>query len=150
MRQFLFILLLASQVTGIIQTVNGQNDTLFNQYDGQGHKQGFWKVKYENGVLKYTGCFRDDKPVGEMKRFFEDGTLKADMFFDHSGITRVKLYYQDGPLAAEGNYLNTTKDSTWNYYSYYTKSLSNRETYAGKKTWNICKLFFKRPCGGRI
>ncbi len=111
-----------------------KKDTLFNQSDNQGHKQGFWKVKYDNGIIKYTAFFKDDKPIGLMKRYFEDGTIKAVMFFDPSGVTRTKIYYQDGPLAAVGNYINSAKDSTWNYYSYYTKSLSNTESYVnGKK-----------------
>lgn len=110
-------------------------DTIFNQTDKQGLKQGFWKVKYDNGTLKYTAFFKDDKPIGEMRRYFEDSTIKAIMIFDKtSSRSKAKLYYQEGPLAAEGNYMGTAKDSTWNYYSYYTKTLSNRETYVnGRK-----------------
>lgn len=129
MRAFLVYIFL---VTGL--STNAQNlaktDTIFNQTDKQGLKQGFWKVRYDNGALKYTAFFKNDKPVGVMKRYFEDNTLKAVMVFDKtSTISRTKLYYQDGPIAAEGNYVKSAKDSTWSYFSYYTKTISNRETY---------------------
>jgi antitoxin component YwqK of YwqJK toxin-antitoxin module len=111
-----------------------KGDTLFNQTDKQGKKQGYWKVKYEGGGIKYSAFFKDDKPVGLMKRYFEDHTIKAELLFEANGVkARAKLYYQAGPVAAEGNYINSLKDSTWNYYSYYTKTLSNRETYIKDK-----------------
>jgi len=110
-----------------------KGDTIFNQKDSQGRKQGFWKVQYPNGSIKYTACFKDDKPIGLLKRYFEDNSIKAEMIFDAKGKAKARIYYQDGPLAGEGNYINSFKDSTWNYYSYYTKALSNRETYVNNK-----------------
>ena len=74
--QIIFILLLYCAL-GIAQSVSQKGDTLFNQTDKQGKKQGFWKGKYEKGALKYTAFFKDDKPRGLMKRYFEDSTLKA-------------------------------------------------------------------------
>ncbi len=142
MRHYLFIFFLILPYIAHSQTIGSQSDTVFNQTDKQGHKQGYWKVKYDNGPLKYSAFFKDDKPLGLMKRYFEDGTLKAVMFFDPSGITRTKIYYQDGPIAAEGNYLNSARDSTWNYYSYYTKTLSNRETYINGKKNGKSVCFF--------
>jgi len=117
------------------QITKSGSDTIFNQTDKQGLKQEFWKGYYENGKLKYTGYFKDNKPVGILKRYFDDGSLKAIMKYDkNSAKAFTTLYYQDGDKAAEGNYLGTTKDSTWNYYSYYDKTISNREYYIkGKK-----------------
>lgn len=118
-----------------LQSFAQHGDTVFNQTDKQSKKQGFWKVKYPNGAIKYTARFKDDKPIGLLRRYFEDKTMKAEMVFDATGTkAKAKIYYQDGPLAGEGNYVNSLKDSTWNYYSYYTKTISNRETYIkGKK-----------------
>ena len=111
-------------------------DTLFNQTDKQGLKQGHWKVKYPNGVVKYTAYYKDNKPVGIMKRYFDDNSLMAELQFSPTvSKIKAKLYFQAGPLAAEGNYSQKDiKDSTWNYYSYYTKTIRSRESYAnGKK-----------------
>ena len=142
MRHYFIFIIIALTFFYKSQMIVAQIDTTFNQTDKQGYKQGFWKVKYENGELKYSAFFKDDKPLGLMKRYFEDGTLKAVMFFDISGITRTIIYYQDGPIAAEGNYLNSAKDSSWNYYSYYTKTISNRETYINGKKNGKSVCFF--------
>lgn len=135
MRHFLTIICVFLSCSGNAQFLAANGDTIFNKTDKQGKKQGYWKVKYDDGVIKYTAFFKDDKPIGLMRRYFEDNSLKAEMYFNNDGIrSKAKIFYQAGPLAAEGNYINSLKDSTWNYYSYYTKTLSNRETYLnGKK-----------------
>ncbi len=101
-----------------------------NQLDAKGQKQGAWKVTYENGKTKYEGTFKDNKPTGLMKRYFEDGSLKAEMYYYAlTDKSHAKLYFDNGVLAGEGNYIGNQKDSTWNYYSYYTKTLSMTEIY---------------------
>lgn len=105
-------------------------DTIFNQTDKQGLKQGYWKVKYDNGTIKYTAFFKNNKPVGEMRRYFEDGSIKAIMKFDATGVKAyAQLFYQAGPLGAEGVYINSQKDSAWKYYSFYSKKLTRVENY---------------------
>lgn len=112
------------------QTQQSTTDTLFNQTDKQGYKQGHWKVKYDNGAVKYTAFFKDNKTVGIVRRYFDDNTIKAILRFDIPGVKAyAKLYYQAGPLAAEGIYINSIKDSTWKYYSYYTQKHTRSETY---------------------
>jgi antitoxin component YwqK of YwqJK toxin-antitoxin module len=110
--------------------IQAQSDTIFNQTDANNHKQGFWKKNYPNGKLMYKGFFKDDKPVGEMRRFFESGSLKAILTYNASGeYARATLYYQDGNIAARGNYFTSLKDSTWVYYSFYDHSITARETF---------------------
>ncbi|MFO7655721.1 MAG: toxin-antitoxin system YwqK family antitoxin [Bacteroidales bacterium] len=105
-------------------------DTIFNQTDAKGLKQGFWKKYYPNGNLMYMGFLKNDKPVGEMKRYYESGGLKALMHFNEKGdYASVKRYYEDGTLASDGYYHNSEKDSTWNYYSYYDKKIKSSETF---------------------
>ena len=47
-----------------------------NQVDAQGKKQGFWTKKDAEGKLIYEATFKDDKPIGEMKRFHRTENLK--------------------------------------------------------------------------
>ena len=101
-----------------------------NQVDAKGFKQGAWKVTYENGQTKYEGTFKDNKPVGLMKRYYDDGTLKAEMLYMKDNKSHAKLYFNNGVLAGEGNYTGNLKDSVWNYYSYYTTTLRLSECYA--------------------
>jgi len=107
-----------------------KGDTIFNQVDNNGLKQGFWKAKYNNGNVKYTGYFKNDKPVGEFKRYFENSKLKALMYFSDIGEnTKAKLFYENGKLAAQGTYWESQKDSIWKYYSYYNGCLTYEESY---------------------
>jgi antitoxin component YwqK of YwqJK toxin-antitoxin module len=109
---------------------SNRQDTVFNQTDSKGWKQGYWKKYYPNGNLMYKGFFKDDKPVGEMKRYFESGNLKAILIFDEkTDYSSAKIYYEDGTLASDGFYSGSKKDSIWNYYSYYDRQLKSRETY---------------------
>ena len=131
--------------------VHGQNsgtgDTIFNQTDKQGLKQGFWKGYYPNKKVKYTGYFKDNKPVGTIKRYYDDGIIKANMVYNSKGKAFTTLFYQNGTKAAEGNYIGTLKDSIWNYYSYYDKTISNRENYVFGKKEGISVNYF--PSGNK-
>ena len=111
--------------------VQAQNDTLFNQTDARNLKQGWWKKSYSDGNLMYKGFFIDDKPVGEMRRYYETGALKAVLVYDSkSEYAHARLFYADGQLAADGWYYHSQKDSTWSYYSYYDHTLTSREVYS--------------------
>ena len=89
-----------------------------NQTDSKGLKQGEWISKYPNGNTRYTGFFKNDKPVGIWKRFHENGRLKAKLLnsFDIDK-TYAELYDQDGVLYAKGIFVKTAKDSTWSYFN---------------------------------
>jgi antitoxin component YwqK of YwqJK toxin-antitoxin module len=117
---------LNAQQTGQPET---KNDTIFNQLDKQGKKTGWWKGTYPDGTIRYYGYFEDGKPVGLMKRYMDDGTLQAKIYFYNDDRAFAKLYYNDGNLAAEGIYVNMKKDSLWKYYSYYSQELMAKEWY---------------------
>jgi antitoxin component YwqK of YwqJK toxin-antitoxin module len=126
---FVVSLFLLSMIVGA-----QQKDTVFNQTDARNLKQGWWKKSYPNGMIMYKGFFRDNKPVGEMQRYYETGALKASMLYDSKGeYAHARLLYADGQLAATGVFYNSLKDSTWCYYSYYDHSLTTREIYTRGK-----------------
>lgn len=110
--------------------VRAQNDTLFNQTDSQGLKQGFWRKHYPNGNVMYEGQFKDGKPVEELRRYYESGDLRVIMNYKkNSRPVYTRFYYDDGEIAAEGLYLDKKKDSLWKYYSFYTGALTSTENY---------------------
>jgi antitoxin component YwqK of YwqJK toxin-antitoxin module len=89
-----------------------------NMTDATGKKQGPWIKKYQNGNILYQGNFKDDKPTGEFKRYYEDGTSKAVLLYDATGITAIAVFYHpDGKKAAEGTYIAQKKEGKWKYYS---------------------------------
>src|SRR5665648_690404 len=78
-------------------------DTI-NQTDKEGHKQGHWIGKYTNGSIHYEGSFTDDKPVGEWKRFHQNGKIKAQMhFFPNTDKALAELFDSKGIRYAKGS-----------------------------------------------
>jgi len=89
-----------------------------NQTDASGLKQGRWIGKYTNGTIRYEGSFNDDKPVGEWKRYHENGKIKARLYHQpNTDKVTAELFDSNGVRYAKGNYKGTSKDSTWNYYN---------------------------------
>lgn len=111
------------------------NDTLLNRLDTNGLKQGRWKKYYNTGDMEYEGNFKNDKPVGEFKRFFPGNRIKAIMDHKEDGKTvYATLFYQNGKKAAEGIFIDKKKEGPWKYFSFYGGYLSYLENYMfGKK-----------------
>ena len=114
-----------------------------NQRDAAGRKQGYWEAVDNRGALVYTGYFKDDRPVGEMKRYYPTGGVRVIMNYDHeSKKVRTRFYWQNNELAASGNYIDTQRDSVWVFYSYYSKTVSRRVEYSeGKRNGKEQSLY---------
>jgi antitoxin component YwqK of YwqJK toxin-antitoxin module len=96
----------------------GISQEIVNQVDAKSLKLGKWIGKYPSGMIRYEGSFVNDKPVGEMKRFHENGKIKAILFhFPNSEKVKADLFDEGGVLYAKGYYLKTSKDSTWTYFN---------------------------------
>jgi antitoxin component YwqK of YwqJK toxin-antitoxin module len=105
-----------------------------NRRDAAGRKQGYWEAVDSKGGLVYSGYFKDDRPVGEMKRYYSTGEVRVIMNYDSKSTkARAKFFRQNGELAATGNYAGTRRDSVWLYYSYHTKTVSHRAEYTAGK-----------------
>jgi len=114
----ILILILIYQVT-VAQNVGQRgNDSIINYTDIQGNKQGKWIRKYEKDKIAYIGYFKNNKLVGNYKRWYYSGALKADINYNDDGsIGYAKLYWDNGKLMAKGKYINQNiKDSIWEYY----------------------------------
>jgi len=87
-----------------------------NQTDASGLRQGLWQKKQANGQLLYEGHFKNGKPVGEWKRFHENGQVKA--LIHYAGDTaKTQLFDEANKLLAEGNYINQEKEGIWMYFA---------------------------------
>jgi antitoxin component YwqK of YwqJK toxin-antitoxin module len=122
-------------VAAFFEQSGNTQDTLWNQTDSEGRKQGYWKKFYPDTSLQYIGFFCNGIPVGIFTRYYENGKIMAVMNHNKDGIhSFAELFYQNDTLAANGPYYRQAKDSIWNYYSYYTGALTFRENYVrGKK-----------------
>jgi antitoxin component YwqK of YwqJK toxin-antitoxin module len=115
-----------------------------NVTDATGKKQGTWTKKYPNGNILYQGTFKDDKPIGEFKRFYDDGTLKSLLVYDADGNTAIAIFYHpDGKKAAEGKYISQKKEGTWKYYSATTADyMISEENYTADKREGLSRKFY--------
>lgn len=119
-------------------------DTVFNQVDAMGRKQGPWRKYFRNGKLRYKGQFENDKAVGKFEHFYDDGNIKSIVLhLGESTESKVKHYYQNGGIAAEGAYIGNKKNAAWKYYSYYGAYLSYAETYKEGQKYGLSKKFYE-------
>jgi len=112
-----------------------QSGQSINQTDKEGRKQGHWIKKYPDGNILYDGYFKNDKPAGEFKRYYEDNTLKSLLVFSSDGTeAAATLYYQNGFTAYAGKYVNQLKEGRWKFFSPTTKGLLiSEEEYTGNR-----------------
>lgn len=88
------------------------------------------KEFFDNGAIKSTGTFLNEKPIGihrtynrfgnvtSSKSFNDDGTLDAIGIVDKDGkrLGKWKYLYEDGSTKSEGEYENGKKEGKWIYY----------------------------------
>lgn len=114
-----------------------------NETDAQGRKQGPWVKTYEGtSDVRYTGQFKDDKPVGTFKYYHEGGQLSAEMRFAQGGVSRCVNFHDNGQKMAEGKYVQEQqKDSIWNYYDR-NGALRKVEQYQGGKLHGLTVAYY--------
>ena len=113
-----------------------------NQVDAQGRKQCFWTKKDNEGKVVYQATFKDDKPIGEMKRFHPNGKIKATMnFVEGSDESEAQLFDERGKLIAQGKYSGQKKIGEWTYLL--DSKVVSTETYLNGQKNGISKRFYK-------
>lgn len=108
-----------------------------NRTDKQGKKQGHWIKKYPGETVMYEGFFKDDHPMGEFKRYFENQSLKSILIYSSDGRTaNATIYHINGNKSSKGTYVEQLKEGKWQFFSannsdyliseeYYSKNLRN-------------------------
>lgn len=112
-----------------------------NHTDNNGLKQGFWKRNYPNGRAMYEGVFNNDKPVGEWRRYHENGALRAILVHsENSDSVSAQLFDIVGKPVAEGTYVKEQKAGKWQYFTDGRK-VSEEEFVDGKKS-GISRIYY--------
>jgi antitoxin component YwqK of YwqJK toxin-antitoxin module len=122
---------------------SGQPETEINKTDQQGRKQGHWIKKYPNQSLLYDGHFKDDHPVGEFKRYYENNTLKSLLIYSSDGNEAdASIYHPNGYIASKGKYINQMKEGKWKFFSEFIKGYQISEDQYTKNLRNGLALKF--------
>jgi uncharacterized protein len=126
------------------QNIGQHGDTIINYIDINGNKQGHWEKKYRNGNIAYKADFKNNKVIGEYKRYYESGPVKSIIKYDKYGNKgKVVFFWDDGTKMAVGNYVNqNVKDSIWLYYAT-DGILIMLESYKNGKKDGISKKFWR-------
>ena len=94
--------------------------------------------KYNNGELMYKGYFQNGKPIGEFKRYYESGIIKAKLNYK-STYAYAELYNERGNKIAEGRYKESKKDSTWLYYK--AQNVIAKDNYFNGVKHGLCTVY---------
>src|SRR5665811_1832943 len=110
-----------------------QTDSQINKTDQQGRKQGHWIKRYPNENILYDGFFKDDHPVGEFKRFFENQSLKSILLYSSDGReAKATIYHPNGNISSKGTYIVQMKEGKWQFFSEFINGyLICEEYYSG-------------------
>lgn len=89
-----------------------------NVTDAMGRKQGSWRKTNSDGVLLYTGQFKDDVPVGEFRYYYDNGKTRAVSQMGTGGpVVETILYHKTGYRMAQGFYYDKKKNGVWLYFN---------------------------------
>jgi antitoxin component YwqK of YwqJK toxin-antitoxin module len=122
-----------------------QNQTELNITDLKGLKQGHWIKKYPNNNVMYEGFFKDNHPVGEFKRYYENKTLKSVLIFSSDGKEAIAtIYHPNGFISSKGKYINQLKEGKWQFFSSITEGYLICEEIYSKNLRNGPSLKFYR------
>jgi len=144
------VILISTLISFFYTTIFAQTKT--NQLDTNMLKQGSWKKAYPNGKTRYEGQFKNDKPIGLFKYYYESGELKSIANFSDNGKKSfVTTFYQNGKKWSEGNYIDEKKDSVWKYYDklgniqteeIFTKGIKNGASSIYYENGKLSSAFF--------
>ena len=120
-----------------------QTEAHLNITDQQGRKQGHWIKKYPSESIMYDGYFKDDHPVGEFRRYFEDKSLRSVLIYSEDGKKAIgTIYHSNGKISAKGTYVDQMKEGKWQFFSAFTDGYRISEEYYSKNLRNGLSLKF--------
>jgi antitoxin component YwqK of YwqJK toxin-antitoxin module len=96
---------------------------------------------YQNGKIKSTGIFKNNKANGDWKYYYEGGVLKMQGPFkdnEHNGYW--KYYYETGLVNMEGEIYREIKEGEWKYY-FENGNMKNTGSYKKNKKTGVWKYY---------
>lgn len=138
-RSIILLLLAGISISSIAQVADTINIT-----DSKGLKQGHWIKKDKAGKIQYDGYFKDDKPTGTFKRFYDNGKLQSLVILSSDGKSAdVEFYHPNGLMASKGKYINQLKEGKWQFFSsVFEGYLISEEEYRNNRKNGLSVKYF--------
>lgn len=121
----------------------------FNQVDANGKRQGKWKKYYSNERVRYEGQFKDGKPVGVFRYYYDTGKLQATNNHVGDGTVANHVYHPNGKIKAKGVFRNQKKDSLWQYFNT-NEQLVLEESYILDTLHGAQKVYYENQQLGEL
>lgn len=125
---------------------SGQSDTIFNQIDEHGFKQGYWKRTMTNNNRIYLYAieiYMNDKRNGLCIYFFPNGTKSTESHYRNDTLDGLSTIYRDyGSIRYEENFKDGKTDGFKRYYSVDGNLTEEQEYKEGVQT-GIYRLYSK-------
>ena len=130
------------------QVGHKENDTLVNYIDINNKKQGKWVKRYDDGQIRYKGYFDNDEPVGTFFYYHPDGSLKSVLDYSKKDVISAELYWPGGKPAATGKYNKLhQRIGYWKIY-FEDGVLSTEVNYINDTIDGFVRMFY--PSGDKL
>lgn len=114
----------------LVQTLLYRDGVLVEEVEEESISSIEQNEYYDNGEIKKSGFFIENKPVGVHKEYSTEGEVTVTLIYnDNSELTQKGIinsegkrvggweeYHKSGSVKAKGNYVNNKKHGTWQYY----------------------------------
>jgi antitoxin component YwqK of YwqJK toxin-antitoxin module len=137
------IIIIASLIT-LSSIATCQTETDLNKTDQEGKKQGHWIRRYPDKNIMYDGYFKNNHPVGEFKRYYENQAIKSLLIYnDDATVAEATLFFPNGNIASKGMYINQKKEGKWQFYSEYVRGFRiSEEHFSGNLREGVSLKFY--------
>lgn len=143
MRSSVMILL---SVFAFTLSCGAQSDTVFNQVDERGLKQGFWKRTMNDNSKTYLYAiesYKDGKRNGLCTYFFSNGKKETESYYRNDTLNGLSKVYKDyGGLRYEENFKDGRTHGFKKYYNSDGGLTEEQEYIEGVQT-GIYRLYSK-------
>lgn len=75
------------------------------------------EIYYENGQLKLSGSYKDDRKNGQWIYYYENGVISDESWFKDGELHgRSNTFYKNGKQRSSGFYRNGQRVREWGYF----------------------------------
>lgn len=86
-------------------------------YDVSGGKKGTWKYYDNNGNLKSTGNYENDRAQGKYISYYPDGNTEWEGNYKYDTLVGYYVsYHKNGSMENQGGYKNGEQQGEWRFY----------------------------------
>jgi antitoxin component YwqK of YwqJK toxin-antitoxin module len=132
----------------LIKISTAQSDTVFNQTDANGLRQGYWKIQMTDikgtTYLYAIESYKNGKKDGMCIYFYPNGQKQSEINYKNDTLNGLAKYYRAyGVLQYEENFFNGVSDGFKRYYNT-SGGLTEEQEYTKGYATGVYNLYSKK------